>query len=627
MIDSFNADKPYDQFLREQIAGDILANQKPSDRYAEQVTATGYLAISRRFGFDSENYHHLTIQDTIDTLGQSVMGLSLGCCRCHDHKFDALTAVDYYGLYGIFDSSRYSFPGSEQKQKFRSMVPLLPPSEAIPKWRAFDREVAAIATSLETRKQPVTPAILRSLNDMDGDFEMQAPAAGGSNGVLVPPWLYEGRIAVTNAAQSPFRNLYARGRVGASISGDAGPYRIAQSLYPHRDASNCDRVYVNLDFRVAGDANPSASGSHRIWLGEFPTTKLAEVIVSANEVLLRSESHSITLGIVRRGVWQNLQLVFDLKNRTASGRVVAASDDAQSVASTNQPPQSLKLMSAPAATSSTSNAASSLGVNLIVFESSDSAMAAPGIEYDNIGVQDIPIPAASTVLAESNDGPDEATLVKDLQSLVGISGEYELMTAEAPPMSPWGPGPNSVVKVATRSQSPFRNQFPRGANGLFMPNRAEYDGFGLTLPMLYQFRPDGAGSTETLHACFDFRCADVTNGGDGSWRFYLGHGPGNSAAIELFMNGSQFFRRSGDARDVVTPLKVNEWYQVQMTLDLRNRKYSGWIASKDLAQSFLEMWLRTGTASSTTRSSTAMVTSAESVRRSTSTTMTSGRRR
>ncbi len=177
MIDSFNADKPYDQFLREQIAGDILANQKPSDRYAEQVTATGYLAISRRFGFDSENYHHLTIQDTIDTLGQSVMGLSLGCCRCHDHKFDALTAVDYYGLYGIFDSSRYSFPGSEQKQKFRSMVPLLPPSEAIPKWRAFDREVAAIATSLETRKQPVTPAILRSLNDMDGDFEMQAPAA------------------------------------------------------------------------------------------------------------------------------------------------------------------------------------------------------------------------------------------------------------------------------------------------------------------------------------------------------------------------------------------------------------------------------------------------------------------
>ena len=98
VIDAFNADKPYDQFLREQIAGDVLANQQPSENYAEQVIATGYLAISRRFGFDSENYHHLTIQDTIDTLGQSVLGLSLGCARCHDHKFDAVSMNDYYGL-------------------------------------------------------------------------------------------------------------------------------------------------------------------------------------------------------------------------------------------------------------------------------------------------------------------------------------------------------------------------------------------------------------------------------------------------------------------------------------------------------------------------------------------------
>ena len=118
VIDSFNADKPYDEFLREQIAGDILAQEGPSEKYAERVTATGYLAISRRFGFDSENYQHLTIQDTIDTLGQSVLGLSLGCARCHDHKFDPVSMRDYYGLYGIFDSTRYAFPGSEQKKEY-----------------------------------------------------------------------------------------------------------------------------------------------------------------------------------------------------------------------------------------------------------------------------------------------------------------------------------------------------------------------------------------------------------------------------------------------------------------------------------------------------------------------------
>jgi hypothetical protein len=211
VIDAFNADKPYDEFLREQIAGDILAQQGPPEKYAERVTGTGFLAISRRFGFDSENYHHLTIQDTIDTVGQSVLGMSLGCARCHDHKFDPISMRDYYALYGIFDSSRYSFPGSEQKQKVRSLASLLPLAESQVKWRAFEARVSELSSQLAKQKRPVPSVVLRSLADIDGDFELQAAAAGGSNGVLVPPWLYEGKIAVTNAAQSHFKNLYPSG--------------------------------------------------------------------------------------------------------------------------------------------------------------------------------------------------------------------------------------------------------------------------------------------------------------------------------------------------------------------------------------------------------------------------------
>ena len=70
---------------------------------AEHATKLG---IARRFGFDPQNYHHLTIQDTIDTLGQSVLGLSLGCARCHHHKFDPIATEDYYALAGIFFSTR-----------------------------------------------------------------------------------------------------------------------------------------------------------------------------------------------------------------------------------------------------------------------------------------------------------------------------------------------------------------------------------------------------------------------------------------------------------------------------------------------------------------------------------------
>ena len=130
VLASFNADKPYDRFVREQIAGDIYANEAPAEQHEELVTATGFIAISRRFGFDPQNYQHLTIQDTIDTLGQAVLGLSLGCARCHNHKFDPVNSTDYYALYGIFDSTRYAFPASEEVKRPRDFVPAVTAVEA-----------------------------------------------------------------------------------------------------------------------------------------------------------------------------------------------------------------------------------------------------------------------------------------------------------------------------------------------------------------------------------------------------------------------------------------------------------------------------------------------------------------
>ena len=509
VIDAFNADKPYDQFIQEQIAGDVLAAQMPqptgekfAEKYAEQVTATGYLAISRRFGFDSENYHHLTIQDTIDNLGQTVLGLSLGCARCHDHKFDPVSMQDYYGLYAIFDSSRYSFPGSEQKQKVRSLAPLLPPTEAIPKWRAFDQRVASLASSLEKRKQPVPAAILRSLHDMDGDFEMQAPAAGGSNGVLVPPWLYEGKIAVTNAAQSPYKNLYARGKVGASIAADAGHYRIAQSLYPRRNRNNCRSLSVNLDFRV--EANSKATGAHRFWIGENPSSPAFVVQITADSVTLHNGELSTLIGKVTGGEWHNLQLQLKLAEGTVLSSLTAG-NYANQVEHKLSASQQLEY------------------IDFVVLES-NRENPAPAIEFDNLGVQEESIPPATTSLpnsvAESQD-TDEAELTRQLNELVGIGGDFEFQTDGQPPSSPWGPGPNSVVKIATRAQSSFTDFFPKGELGIHMPNRAEYDGFGLTLLKKWT-----AEATPQLFAIFDFRIADVAAGDDGSWRFYIGHGPG-----------------------------------------------------------------------------------------------------
>jgi hypothetical protein len=123
VIESFNRDKPYNQFVREQVAGDLLPSAS-AEQKRELITATGFIAIARRFSVDPASTMHLTIEDTLDTIGRSVLGLSLSCARCHDHKFDPISTRDYYALYGIFSSTRYPYAGSEVKKEQADFIPL-----------------------------------------------------------------------------------------------------------------------------------------------------------------------------------------------------------------------------------------------------------------------------------------------------------------------------------------------------------------------------------------------------------------------------------------------------------------------------------------------------------------------
>ena len=561
VIESFNADKPYNEFLREQIAGDILAERGPREKYAERATASGYLAISRRFGFDSENYHNLTIQDTIDTVGQSVLGLTLGCARCHDHKFDPVTMRDYYALYGIFDSSRYAFPGSEQKQKARSVTPLQPIAESVKKWREFDERVAMLSSQLAKEKQGVPTAILRSMHDGDGDLEMQAAASGGSKGVLVPPWIAEGRIDVATAAQSPFRNVYPTGKVGAHVVGGAEDYTILRGLSPRRTAANCAELFVNLDFRIA-PPTPNAQGVHRIQLG--PTTSAPALVLTLSSTTL-TLSGAATPVALKPGEWHNLQLTLNLRSRTFSGQLATSAG-------------TTPLPAGPLAADWNEILDR---ITLDSLRGKDGQL--PALDVDNLAAQDIPLrPATTTVpqLALATSAGDEPALGPELKRIVEMDSGFDFQTDSAPPAAPWHAGPNSVVKIAAGSQSTFRNLLPIGGLGIHMPNRGEYDGFGQTLA---EVRPDKDGR---LFVAFDFRCASAQAGGDGSWRYYLGNGPGNSAAVELFFNATHFFPRDGDAREPLCALTVGTWYQVQLTLDTKAKTYSGILASANGSTAF-----------------------------------------
>ena len=121
VIDAFNKDKPYDQFVREQIAGDQLPAANDEERW-EQTIGTGFIAISRRIGVSPHKLKHITIEDTLNNMGKTFLGLTIGCARCHDHKFDPIPTADYYALYGMFDSSVYPHPGAEHSPHRHSFV-------------------------------------------------------------------------------------------------------------------------------------------------------------------------------------------------------------------------------------------------------------------------------------------------------------------------------------------------------------------------------------------------------------------------------------------------------------------------------------------------------------------------
>ena len=106
LIDSFNADKPFDEFVREQIAGDLMPSQSTEDR-AENIVATGFLMVGdiEIVNPDKARMEADHIDTQVNRIGQTFMGMTLGCVRCHDHKFDPIGVEDYYGIAGMLHSS------------------------------------------------------------------------------------------------------------------------------------------------------------------------------------------------------------------------------------------------------------------------------------------------------------------------------------------------------------------------------------------------------------------------------------------------------------------------------------------------------------------------------------------
>src|SRR5262245_19216380 len=149
VISAFNRNQPFDQFVVEQLAGDLL----PGATLDQQV-ATGFVRCNittNEGGIIDEEYKVLYARDRTETFGQVFMGMTVGCAVCHDHKFDPISQKDFYSLSAFFDNTTQ--PVKDGNIKDTAPVLVVPLAADRPRWEQLVTETTALRSQLEARKR------------------------------------------------------------------------------------------------------------------------------------------------------------------------------------------------------------------------------------------------------------------------------------------------------------------------------------------------------------------------------------------------------------------------------------------------------------------------------------------
>ncbi len=279
IIDSLNQDVPFDQFLIEQLAGDLLPAET-QDQRNRQTIATGYLAMARRFGSLVERYPwHLTIEDTIDNVGRTMLGLTIACARCHDHKFDPISTRDYYGLYGIFASTRYPVPGLELFSAQRDFVPLIPEPQATETLRPYQEKTDQLTSELEKRLAECEQLALENADKLkDASLDEQRKMSDKLDAMLLKARKAGESLAAHLKSLPDMPNAYA------VQDGKAHDARVQIKGEPDRPGAEVPRKFPDVlgGHQLPDDIAQSDSGRLQLaqWIASPDNPLTARVIVN-----------------------------------------------------------------------------------------------------------------------------------------------------------------------------------------------------------------------------------------------------------------------------------------------------------------------------------------------------------
>ena len=152
VIDVFNHDLPYDQFVREQIAGDLLPASEPGQVNQRGIIATGFLALGPKAIAQQDRVKMVydVVDEQIDTASKAFLGLTIACARCHDHKFDPILHTDYYSLASIFASSQtYADLSLEEGNVVQFHMEPLVPADVYQRYRSHQDKIETVEKLIE----------------------------------------------------------------------------------------------------------------------------------------------------------------------------------------------------------------------------------------------------------------------------------------------------------------------------------------------------------------------------------------------------------------------------------------------------------------------------------------------
>ncbi|MEX1095836.1 MAG: DUF1553 domain-containing protein [Planctomycetales bacterium] len=276
VIRSFNDDKPFDRFVMEQIAGDLLPQPESVADAQAQLVATGFIELGP-INYETQNKEQLrmdAIDEQIDAVGGAFLGMTIGCARCHDHKFDPIPTSDYYALAGIFRSTHTLTPGNvsgfltrslpverevrvafeegAREQKAREQAIQLAETELKQLKAQLPGGTAQAAAQAAARNQPLDPALLAGIVLDDGEAKLAGDwTASTFNAFRVgKQYLHDENARDGKKSVEFTATLPAAGEYEIRFAYNSGPTRASNAPVTIRHAQG--ETTVHLDQRRPG---------------------------------------------------------------------------------------------------------------------------------------------------------------------------------------------------------------------------------------------------------------------------------------------------------------------------------------------------------------------------------------